>query len=158
MKNYFAFMFLICFIFGQQIGFAKEVLNPTGTYKMKGKRVKVGGSIFGPVSGKIQVKQIAENKIVMTFYVDKGAPSYNSGSFDDTLSYRDGLATYYFKEMGGDCKISFRFSKNSVMVHQTEGSYEECGFGYGVVVDGTFKKSSSKLPQLMHPLTGELIE
>lgn len=54
--------------------------DPTGTYKLDSKTRKKDGEIYG-YFGEIRVKKVGNEKLVMAFEVNKGAPSYNSGSF-----------------------------------------------------------------------------
>jgi hypothetical protein len=63
-------------------------VEPTGTYKFNGIYKKKDDDVYG-YSGEIQVKKINSEKIIMSFEVNKGAPSYNSGSFIDTLIYKE---------------------------------------------------------------------
>ena len=138
--------------------YQKTYIDPTGAYKLDSKTKKKDGDIYG-YSGRIQVKKITKNRIVMTFEVNKGAPSYNSGSFVDTLPYNDNRVIYTNSELDTTCKITFDFNKRGVIVkEQTEDFNSGCGFGHAVVVDGFFKKTSSKVPILIEPLTGKQIE
>ena len=140
--------------------FGQTVLDPTGTYEYKGKTVKIDGQTFGPYSGVIQVKRIANRKIVMTFFVCKGEPSYNSGGFVvDTLKCSNNIAIYTDPESDSSCKITFKFDKNGVTVKEETTDFNAgCGFGHGVNANGRYKKTSSKIPKLTDALTGEEIK
>lgn len=139
--------------------FGQTGLDPTGTYKYKGKTTKVDGQVFGPYTGTIHVKKIADTKIVMTFFVCKGEPSYNSGSFVDTLTYINNTSVYTAPDDDTTCKITFYFDKKRVSVKEETADYNSgCGFGHAVVADGLYKKKSSKIPKLTEPLTGEEIK
>ncbi len=130
-------------------------IDPTGTYKLNSKANNKNGDIYG-YSGQVQVKKISLNKIVMTFEVNKGAPSYNSGSFVDTLSYNDNKAIYTDTDSDSTCKITFDFDKKGIAVKEEASDYNSgCGFGHAVVANGFYKKTSSKIPILTKPLTGE---
>ena len=52
----------------------------------------------------------------MTFMVSKGAPSYNSGSFVDTLTYKANQVIYTDPEIDESCKTTFDFSEGGVTV------------------------------------------
>ena len=133
-------------------------IDPTGTYQLDSKTKKKNGDVYG-YYGLIQVKKISLDKIVMTFEVNKGAPSYNSGSFVDTLSYKDNISIYSDIESDSTCKITFEFDKNGVTVKEETADYNSgCGFGHSVVANGFYKKSSDKTPILTEPLTGEKLE
>jgi hypothetical protein len=133
-------------------------IDPTGTYQLDNKTKKKNGEIYG-YSGQIQVKKIGFDKLVMTFEVNKGAPSYNSGSFVDTLDYKDNKAIYTDPESDSTCKITFYFEKKGVTVKEETADYNAgCGFGHAVVADGFYKRTSNKTPVLTEPLTGERLE
>ena len=133
-------------------------IDPTGTYQLDSKTKKINGDIYG-YFGQIQVKKLNSDKIVMTFEVNKGAPSYNSGSFVDTLSYKDNKGIYTDPESDSTCKITFDFDKKGVTVKEETADYNSgCGFGNAVVADGFYKRSSSKTPILTEPLTGKKLE
>lgn len=133
-------------------------IDPTGTYQLDSRTKKKNGESYG-YSGQIQVKKIRTDKIVMTFEVNKGAPSFNSGSFVDTLSYIDNKAIYTDPESDSTCKITFDFGKKGITVKEETADYNSgCGFGHAVVADGFYKRISSKSPMLTEPLTGEKLE
>lgn len=133
-------------------------LDPTGTYKLENKTKKKKGDIYG-YSGQIQVIKISTDKIVMTFEVEKGAPSFNSGSFVDTLTYKDNKAIYTNLEADSTCKITFVFSNKEITVKEETADFNSgCGFGHAVVADGFYKQISNKPPILTEPLTGEKLK
>lgn len=134
-------------------------IDPTGTYELNNKTEEKSGEVYG-YSGYIQVKKIANDKIVMTFEVNKGAPSYNSGSFVDTLTYKNDIALYTVPDdIDSTCKITFHFEKNGVTVTEETADYNSgCGFGHAVVADGFYNRTTNKTPILKEPLTGEKLE
>jgi hypothetical protein len=133
-------------------------IEPTGTYELNNIIEKKDGEIYG-YFGQIQVKKINSEKIVMTFEVNKGAPSYNSGSFVDTLVYKANKAIFSDTEVDTTCKVIFNFDKRGITVREETANYNwGCGFGHGVVADGFYKKVSSKIPILTYPLTGEKLD
>lgn len=139
--------------------FGQREFNPTGTYNYKGKKSRINGTVFGPYVGTIQVMQISSDKIVMTFFICKGAPSYNLGSFVDTLQFVNNTAIFTDQESDSTCRITFSFDRKGVKVkEETENYNAGCGFGHAVVADGYFRKTSSKQPKLVDPLTGEDIK
>ncbi|MFH1005743.1 MAG: hypothetical protein V1781_09690 [Bacteroidota bacterium] len=133
-------------------------IDPTGTYQLDSKTKKKNGETYG-YSGQIQVKKTGSDKIVMTFEVNKGAPSYNLGSFVDTISYKENKAIYTDPESDSTCKITFEFDKKGITVKEETADYNSgCGFGHAVVADGFYKRISNKTPILTEPLTGEKLE
>ena len=138
--------------------FQEKYNDPTGTYALESKTRKDGDDIYG-YFGQIQVKRLTEKEIFMTFIVNKGAPSYNSGSFVDTLDYQIDKAIYVNPELDPNCKITFDFTDKGVTVKEETDNYNfGCGFGNVVVADGFFKMISSDEPELRNPLTNEKIE
>lgn len=132
--------------------------DPTGSYELDSKVVTRDDETFG-YFGEIQVKQISQNLIIITFYINKGAPSYNSGSFVDTLEIQNNIAEYINDEDIA-CKITFKFEKDGInVIQEVEELISFCGeFGYGVNVDGYFKRISSEVPILKDPITDELLD
>lgn len=133
-------------------------IEPTGTYKLNNIYKRKDGDVYG-YSGEIQVKKIDSEKIIISFGVNKGAPSYNSGSFVDTLLYKENRAIYTDPESDSTCKITFNFDKKGITVREETADYNfGCGFGHAVVADGFYKKVSKKVPILINLMTGEKIE
>jgi hypothetical protein len=133
-------------------------IDPTGTYELDSKTEKNGEDIFG-YFGKIQVKKVKQDKIVMTFSICKGAPSYNSGSFVDTLDYNKNTVIYKTPDLDPSCQIKFDFTDKGIVVKESTDDFNSgCGFGHAVVADGFFKKISSSVPLLKDPLTDEEIK
>ena len=138
--------------------YQKTYIDPTGTYQLDSKTEKKGGDIYG-YYGQIQVKRILLEKIVMTFEFNVGAPTYNSGSFVDTLNYNNNRAIYTDPELDTTCKITFDFGKKGVFVKEETADFNTgCGFGNGVVAIGFYKRTSFKTPVLREPLTGKKLE
>jgi hypothetical protein len=133
---------------------AQQLPDPTGTYVYIGKTKTKKGEVYG-YTGRIQVIKIGADTIVMSFYVNKGAPSYNSGSFMDTLPYINRIAVYKASaKIDSTCTITFLFDKKGVTVREETADYNSgCGFGHAVVADGRYRKTSSKKPVLTDPLT-----
>jgi hypothetical protein len=130
-------------------------IDPTGTYVLDSKTTKKDGEVYG-YTGKIQVKKLGSSKIIMTFVVNKGAPSYNSGSFVDTLNYKNNRSIYTNTEADSTCKITFDFNKRGVDVREETADYNHgCSFGHAVVANGFYKRISSKISVLRDLLTGE---
>ena len=134
---------------------SENFINPTGTYNLDNKIEIRNGDTYGSF-GKIQVKKIVNEKIVITFSKNKGAPNYNMGGFIDTLKLLNNKAIYNNIKNGLNCKITFKFSDAGVTVKEDEGN--SCGFGHGVYADGFFKKTSSITPIFLNPFTGEKID
>jgi hypothetical protein len=126
-------------------------INPRGTFQYVGKTIVKNDDTYG-YFGTIQVKTLSNNKIVMTFYICIGAMSYNSGSFVDTLYYKNNVAVH--KEE--DCITTFVFTGRGIDVK--EASSRGSCWGGGVIAHGHFRRESSKQPVLVEPLTGEKLK
>lgn len=152
------FTLTLCFFL---TGFSQKdnFIDPTGTYELNRNIKEVSGDTYGYFGG-ICVKKLTKNRILMTFSICKGAPSYNLGSFVDTLEYVDNKSVYKAGfDVDPSCQIWFYFSKKGVSVKEKTDDYNcGCGFGHAVVADGFFKKISSKQPELRNPMTDEKIE
>jgi hypothetical protein len=124
-------------------------VNPTGSYTLKGKKLKNGERAN---HGEVHVKLIDNNRLAISFYYNKGYPSYNSGSFVDTLDYVDNKAVYTYDEPEipiSDCRLTFTFHKQKVTInHEAEDYNYSCGFGMGVVASGIMLKTSAKVPEI----------
>lgn len=130
---------------GQQSGL---FINPDGVYKYQGKTYKKDGDIFG-YFGTIKVLQLDTNKILINFFICKGAPSYNSGSFIDTFYYTNNQATYYgdtsLPELA--CTLNFDFNLKGVNVRLfSKDTNPVCDFGMNVSPNGFFKRVKTKAP------------
>jgi len=119
-----------------------DFIDPTGTYILKG-TIK-NSRILGH-SGELRVKLLTPNKVAMCFYINKGYPGYESGSFMDTLAYDDNLVKFLPKT--GDCSIIFCFSEIAAEIRQVyTNPRSSCGFGEGILVSTFFEKSSEERP------------
>ena len=98
MKKYSLILLLILMLFQLTCCQNQKSVDPTGTYILNDS-IDRDSIPIKSYFGDIQVLRIAEDEIVMTFFICKGAPSYNSGSFRDTLNYKNNRAecSYYFQ-------------------------------------------------------------
>ncbi len=118
-------------------------IDPTGTYILKG---KVQKNEIVTHSGELRVKLLNKNKVALSFFISKGYPGYEFGSFTDTVSYDETFATYR-STRDKDCNIVFFFSPTSA---ETQLVYSDphcsCGFAKGVMISTVFEKKSSDEP------------
>lgn len=120
-----------------------DLIDPTGTYILMGSIKK--NRIIGH-SGEIRVQLLDNHRIAMCFYINKGYPGYESGSFIDTLPYNESNARY---SPGKDssCTILFYFHQRMVEIMETYTDPHLCyGFANGVLVSAVFDKTSSDKP------------
>jgi hypothetical protein len=149
MTSKFSILFLFVILTMSTDGQVNKVstsINPTGSYKLDSKTTIKHGDTYG-YFGELKIKLLDSSKIAISFFVCKGAPSYNSGSFIDTLKYLNNKAVYRTPEDDTSCKITFCFSNKGVTVEQYQADLNfGCGFGHAVFADGFYKKTSSKIP------------
>jgi hypothetical protein len=129
-----------------QVKQAAAFFNPTGTYKLDNKTTVKDGDTYG-YFGEIRIKLITNSKIAISFFICKGAPSYNSGSFIDTLDYRSNKAVYTTPDDDTTCRITFVFTNKGVTIDHRQANINfGCGFGHAVVANGFYKRTSIKVP------------
>ena len=123
-------------------------VNPSGLFEYDGKTLKKDGEIYG-YFGTIKVLQLDSNKILVSFYVCKGAPSYNSGSFIDTLEFSNNQAIYRGDTTAPEltCKLTFHFTPKGINAEVfSENPNWACGFGHAVDAQGFYKRVKRKFP------------
>ena len=124
----------------------KHLLNPidpTGTYILKG---NLKNNVIKGHSGEIRAKLLSENKLALSFYLDKGSPNFESAFFKDTFYYFDNRISYH-SPTDTDCTISFQFNEKEVETFFVHSNPEcSCGFMNGVIIPATFEKCSTEIP------------
>jgi len=124
---------------------AGQLSSKTGFYSLTNKTVTKNGDIYG-YFGEICIKQLNSSRIVVKLSICKGAPSYNSGTLTDTLTFYKNKATYTTIE-DATCKIIFTFYQKGIKLEQfAENPNFACGFGHGVDAYGFYKRKSFKTP------------
>jgi hypothetical protein len=107
----------------------------TGTYKY--------------VLNSLEVLELPDHKVRISFTGfwpngRKRVETRNVGSFDEIVPLK-GRTAVVKPRYGKECAITLEFKASSVIVVQ-EGY--QCGFGFNVETDGTYRKVSSKPPDL----------
>ena len=133
---------LVCFSilsFGQQKILSTSRLAGTFSFSLGNDKA----------SGTVLVYPETDNTIL--FYVDlnRGAPSYNMGSLFGRLKIEDDKGTFETQDKG--CRWTMKFLNNTLTIATIEKSYD-CGFGYGVTVDETYKRKSTRVPESFESL------
>lgn len=146
------FLLLIASTIGYSQLFNTDI---TGTYHLN-KHIDIENDY--PIEsyfGNLQVVPWGEDSVILNFYINKGHPSYNTGSFIDTLLIENEILTYQ-TTCGTNCKVQFSFYETRVHVKSgAEDTSRNCCFGYGVVVNDYYEKTSDAVPILVDPLTGD---
>lgn len=136
----FTFITLLFINLKGQTANPASFINPTGYYSLDNKTKVDSGETYG-YFGTIKVKLIDSSRIFVDFYVCKGAPSYNSGTFEDTLTYSTGIAVHSTID-DPTCVITFNFNTpDGVKVEEKAKDFNSgCGFGHAIVATGFYKK------------------
>jgi len=154
MKRYIYLILLLYFC--NLLGQTTKYVNPTGKYKLNSKTIKKNGDTYG-YFGDIKVIALGKDKILISFYVCEGAPSYNSGSFIDTLAYKNNVAIY--KGDPNDdpsCNMRMVFSRKGVDVElKSDNPNFACGFGHGVDSQGFYNRIIGNIPKKEEILNDE---
>ena len=118
-------------------------IDPTGTYILTGtiKNNRITGH-----SGELRVRLLEDHTVAVCFYINKGYPGYESGSFIDTLTYEENRI-YYTPGKASSCTVLFSFADREVAITQIYSDpHSGCGFGGGVLIPATFRKTSGDIP------------
>jgi hypothetical protein len=118
-------------------------IDPTGTYVLMGtiKKNRITGH-----SGEIRVQLLDRERIALCFYINKGYPGYESGSFIDTLAYVDS-SSRYSPTTDSNCAILFYFHHKTVEIMELYADpLSGCGFPNGVLIAAIFDKTSADRP------------
>ena len=106
-----AFIAFFAFIVSAlSFGQSNIISDPTGIYQYVGGAIIENGETHG-YTGRVKVLLIEPEKIIVNLYVNKGAPSYNSGEMIDTLVYQNNKAVWLDSTMS-KCKLIFHFSNH----------------------------------------------
>ena len=138
------FVLWLLFISGSVINKAQTAtpapfINPAGYYSLDSKTTVKDGDTYG-YFGTLKVKQIDSARIFVDLYVCKGAPSYNSGSLEDTLVYKNGIAVHTTPD-DNSCVITFNFNTSGGVTinEKTKDINSGCGFGRAIDASGFYK-------------------
>lgn len=85
------------------------------------------------------------NRVQFQLELQRGEPSYNSGFIEGEFKLQGNKGSFRTDEFGS-CEISFEIRKNEIVLTQPTNK-TDCGFGYGVYPEGTYKCSSHKKPK-----------
>jgi hypothetical protein len=121
----------------------QNFIDPTGTYVLMGtvKKNRITGH-----SGEIRVQLLDNQRIALCFYINKGYPGYESGSFIDTLAYVDS-SSRYTPTADTSCAILFYFHHKAVEIMEVYSDpFSGCGFPNGVLISAVFDKASANRP------------
>jgi len=95
-------------------------------------------------AGYLLTKQTGQ-RVRFQLEIQRGAPSYNSGFIEGEFVLKGHKGSYQNDEFG-PCEISFDFRKGEVILSQPESKLD-CGMGFGVYAQGSYKCRSHKTPK-----------
>ena len=98
---------------------------------------------FSSATGTILIYPESDSTVLFYIDINRGAPSYNMGSLYDRLKIIKGHGTYVSKDQG--CQWTIQFSNDKLIIGTVKEFYD-CGFGNGVLADGSFGQTSKKVP------------
>lgn len=120
---------------------------------------EVNGTFRSYFSGKfkgsyseIKILALGKGKLRVAFelvypYIDgTGEQSANMGTAGGTATI-DGDTAIYSSDEFGQCEITIKFVKSGTIQVMQSDTDSECGFGFNVTADGTYKKSSGAKPK-----------
>ena len=96
-------------------------------------------------TGTILIYPETDSTVLFYIDIDKGLPSYNMGSLYGRLKIINGQGIYVSKDQG--CQWTIQFSIDELTIGTVKNFYN-CGFGNGVVIDGSFQQTSKKIPNI----------
>jgi hypothetical protein len=110
----------------------------------------------GP-TGMITIYPESDDTILFFLDISRGAPSYNMGNMYDRVKIKSGKGVYFnkFEDYDNNCKFSFIFSNNTLVIKTIDNSMD-CGFGGNVFADGKYKKTSSAKYDRFTDMTGKI--
>jgi hypothetical protein len=127
-----------------------EFIDPTGTYILTG---TVRNNQVTSHSGELRVRLLNRHSAAVCFYINKGYPGYESGSFVDTLSYEDNRLVWT-PVTDTTCSVLFDFLPAAVEIMRVVSDLTcGCGFGPDVFTPATFYRSSRDIP-IIQDLSG----
>jgi hypothetical protein len=142
MKNILLILVITGFSFNPTPDKRDKFIDPTGTYILKGETKR--GRIVSH-SGEVRIKLLDEHKVGICFFISKGYPGYETGSFVDSLEYDNNRILY--KPEGSGCTVAFWVDEMSLSTEQYfTDPRSACGFPAGVMVSASFEKKSADVP------------
>jgi len=145
-------LFVFCFTTTSLYGQKQAILKTTGL----GGIFSYGKDIEKERIGTVYVYPETDSTILFFIDVSRGAPSYNMGNLYGRLKVKSGAGIFKKDIIGVEkiCSLQFNF-KNNILEISTIDYNDNCGFGYGVIADGTYKRRSRKIPDYFISMTGE---
>ena len=105
-------------------------------------------------SGSLIAYPESDTTMLIYIEVNRGAPTYNAGVIYSRVHRRDEVAILRSFDSQLNCKLKLDHTKNQITIETIDA---DCGFGYGVMADGTFKMINSQAPKFFTNMEGEKV-
>lgn len=108
--------------------------------------------------GSLTVYPETDSTILFYFESNRGAPSYSMGQLYGRLKMTNGKGFYFSNPQDSltSCQFSCEFQTAQAVI-KTLHDKDNCGFGYGVYVDGLYQRYSRTVPIYFEDLTGNKV-
>jgi len=126
---------------------AKDPQKINTTNAQFGGKYEFGDDIEkGPV-GLISVYPLSDSTALFYLDVNRGAPSYNMGLLAGKMRIAHNIGIYNSEPIDNEkgCVIKFTFGNNQLQVN-TDANKDDCGFGFNVYADHSYKLVDNKIP------------
>jgi hypothetical protein len=138
---------------------ATKPITSSGTLTAKyAGHYSFGSDLESGSMGNISIYPETDTTILFYVELNRGAPSYNSGTLYGRVAIRYGTGTFYTESQYSDdgCKWIFDFTANNLTIRTIDDQYA-CGFGHGVFIDGIFNKQATKAIDYFKDMEGTKI-
>jgi hypothetical protein len=107
-------------------------------------------------AGSIIIYPETDSTVVFYIELNRGAPSYSSGSAYGRIKLKNGKGLFYAKPEDAEngCKWLLVFSGNRLKIETRENEFD-CGFGHGVYADGEYVRKSKAIIPYFETMEGE---
>ena len=108
--------------------------------------------------GSLVVYPETDSTILFYFEGSRGAPSYNMGQLYGRMKIINGKGLYFsfVLDSAKPCQFSCEFKSNQVLI-KTVDEKGNCGFGFGVYIDGVYKRDTRNVPTYFEDETGSRV-
>jgi hypothetical protein len=113
-----------------------------------------GKNIEKDAIGAVTIYPETDTTVLFYMYVNRGAPSYNMGEIYGRMSIKSFQGLYHSQSSNLEvsCKFTCDFKGDRIEIVVQENQ-DDCGFGYGVYLDGNYKRKSHRIPKYFVDMT-----
>lgn len=127
------------------VAVAQQNISGTYSYKLKATGTPSKTEKIAGPTGKLVLLKMEGNKYRFWLDVTVGAPSYNAGETDGTITFVNDTASFdnTFEGASQSCILKFKITNNTIRINSQSSSYN-CGFGNGVTADGNYTRKKTQ--------------